>query len=66
MTRLGGRLNQRLSMVKGVAFTIPVSALASLEADSEVLSVTVDHPLQGLDDTTDDATNVESGMVCRI
>ncbi len=58
MTRLGGRLNHRLGMVKGVAFTIPVNALAALEADPEVLSVTVDHPLQGLDDTTDVATNV--------
>ncbi len=58
--RLGARLNHRLGMVKAIALTIPVSALPALEADPEILSVTVDHPLQGLDDITDDATNVSA------
>src|SRR5882672_88726 len=38
MQRLGGRMSTRLSLVKGIALTIPVSALAGLEADPDVLS----------------------------
>src|SRR5580700_336690 len=57
---LGARLNHRLGMVKGIALTIPVRALPSLEADPEVLSVTVDHPMKELDDTTDLATGMPS------
>ncbi|MFZ0437005.1 MAG: hypothetical protein WAL76_02705, partial [Candidatus Sulfotelmatobacter sp.] len=56
--RLGARLNHRLGMVKGIALTIPVSALPALEADPEILSVSIDHPMQGLDDITDAATGV--------
>jgi serine protease AprX len=56
--RLGARLNHRLHLVKGIALTIPASALPALEADPEILSVSVDHPMKGLDDTTDVATNV--------
>jgi serine protease AprX len=55
---LGARLNHRLGMVKGIALTIPVRALPALEADPEVLSVSVDHPMKELDDTTDVATGV--------
>jgi serine protease AprX len=55
---LGARLNHRLGVVKGIALTIPVSALPALEADPEIVSVSVDHPMKGLDDTTDAATNV--------
>ena len=58
MQRLGARLNHRLGMVKGIALTIPASALPALEADPEVVSVTVDHPMKGLDDITDVATSV--------
>jgi len=36
MQSLGGRLHTKLNVVKGAAFTIPVSALAALENDSEV------------------------------
>jgi len=57
---LGGRLNSKLSLVRGVAFTIPVSALPALEADPEVLSVSIDHPLKGMDDYTDAAMNVSA------
>src|SRR5271165_6570351 len=57
---LGARLNHRLGMVKGIALTIPVSALPALEADPEVLSVSVDHPMKGLDDTTDVVTGAPS------
>jgi serine protease AprX len=60
MQRLGGRLNHRLGMVKGIALTIPSSALPALEADPEVLSVSIDHPMKGLDDVTDAATNVSA------
>ncbi|MGA7400058.1 MAG: S8 family peptidase [Candidatus Sulfotelmatobacter sp.] len=57
---LGARLNHRLGMVKGIALTIPVSALPALEADPEILSVSVDHPMKGLDDTTDVVTGAPS------
>ncbi len=58
--RLGAHLNHRLGVVKGIALTIPVRALPALEADPEVLSVTVDHPMKELDDTTDLATGMPS------
>ncbi|MGB6402537.1 MAG: S8 family peptidase, partial [Candidatus Sulfotelmatobacter sp.] len=57
---LGARLNHRLHVVKGIALTIPVRALPALEADPEVVSVNVDHPMKELDDTTDIATGVPS------
>jgi serine protease AprX len=57
---LGARLNLRLHVVKGIAVTIPVRALPSLEADTEVQSVSLDHPLRALDEITDAATNVPS------
>src|SRR5882762_977691 len=60
MQRLGGRVSTRLSLVKGIALTIPVSALAGLEADPDVLSVSIDHPLQVLDDQTDTPTNIRA------
>ena len=37
-------------MIKAAAFTIPVSALPPLEADPEVASVTIDHPMNLMDD----------------
>jgi serine protease AprX len=58
--RLGARLNHRLHSVKGIALTIPVNALPALEADPEVLSVSVDHPMKGLDDVSDVATGVNA------
>jgi serine protease AprX len=56
----GGRLQSKLHMIKGAAFTIPVSALAALEADPEIVSVSIDHPMNVMDDTTNDATGVPS------
>jgi len=58
--RLGARLSHRLHTVKGIALTIPVNALPALEADPDVLSVSVDHPMKGLDDITDVATGMPS------
>jgi serine protease AprX len=58
--RMGAHLNHRLGVIKGIALTMPVSALPALEADSEVVSVSLDHPLRGLDEITDAATNVSS------
>ncbi|MFZ1158037.1 MAG: S8 family peptidase, partial [Candidatus Sulfotelmatobacter sp.] len=58
MQNLGGKLHAQLHVVKGAAFTIPVSALAALEADPDVVSVSIDHPMTGLDDTTDIATGI--------
>jgi serine protease AprX len=57
---VGARLHQRLGVVKGIAMTIPVSALPALEADPEIASVHVDHPMRSLDDTTDVATGVSA------
>ena len=54
----GGRLQAKLHMIKSAAFTIPVSALAALEADPEIVSVTIDHPMNVMDDLTNDATGV--------
>ncbi len=60
ITKLGAHLNHRLGMVKAIALTIPASALPALESDSEVLSVSFDHPLNGADDYTDAAANVSA------
>ena len=60
MQNLGGRLQSKLHFIKSAAFTIPVSALPALEADPEILSVTIDHPLNGLDDYVDAAANVSA------
>ena len=56
----GGRLHSKLHMIKGAAFTIPVSALPALEADPEIVSVTLDHPMNVMDDMTNDATGVNT------
>ncbi len=56
----GGRLHARLHMIKAASFTIPVSALAALEADPEIASVTIDHPMNVMDDLTNDATGVDA------
>ena len=56
----GGLLSAKLHMIKGAAFTIPVSALAALEADPEVASVTIDHPMNVMDDLTNTATGVKN------
>jgi serine protease AprX len=55
-----GRLQAKLHMIKSAAFTIPVSALAALETDPEIISVTIDHPMNVMDDLTNDATGVQS------
>jgi serine protease AprX len=60
MRNRGGLLHAKLHMIKSAAFTIPVSALAVLEADPEVVSVTIDHPMNVMDDLTNDATGVQS------
>src|ERR1043166_451038 len=56
----GGHLHAKLHMIKGAAFTIPVSALPLLEADPEIVSVTIDHPMNVMDDLTNGATGVAS------
>ena len=61
MQNRGGRLHSRLHMIKGASFTIPASALPALEADPDIASVTVDHPINMMmDDLTNDATGVEN------
>jgi serine protease AprX len=56
----GGLLHAKLHMIKGAAFTIPLSALPALEADPEIVSVSIDHPMNVMDDTTNDATGVNT------
>src|SRR5215467_4582125 len=56
----GGRLHAKLHMIKGASFTIPVSALPALEADPEIASVTIDHPMKLMDDTTDTVIGANS------
>ena len=56
----GARLHTKLHMIKGAAFTIPASALPALEADPDVASVTIDHPLTLMDDTTDNVIGAAS------
>ena len=46
MRNRGGLLHAKLHMIKSAAFTIPVSALAALESDPEVVSVSIDHPYE--------------------
>src|SRR5256885_12400545 len=57
MQSRGARLHSKLHTIKGAAFTIPVSALVSLANDPEVVNVSLDHPLKGMDDYTDAAMN---------
>ena len=56
----GAKLQAKLHSIKGAAFTIPVSALAALEADPEIESVSLDHPMNVMDDLTNDATGVSA------
>lgn len=60
MQTLGGRVQAKLNFIRSASFTIPVSALPALEADPEIVSVSIDHPLNGLDDYTDAAANVSA------
>jgi serine protease AprX len=60
MQARGGRLHAKLHLIKGAAFTIPVSALPLLEADPEIVSVSIDHPMNVMDDTTDSAIGTAS------
>ena len=60
MQNRGGLLHAKLHMIKGAAFTVPVSALPALEADPEIASVTIDHPMNVMDDLTNGATGVAS------
>lgn len=56
----GGVLKSKLHMIKGAAFTIPVSALVALNGDPEIVAVSIDHPMNVADDLTNDATGVPS------
>jgi serine protease AprX len=59
----GARLQSKLHMIKSAAFTIPVSALTALEADPEIVSVSIDHPMNVMDDLTNDATGVSAAGI---
>src|SRR5439155_14926734 len=47
MSKLGGRHLQKLNLVKGGLFTIPLSALAALADDSDVAYVSPNRSLKG-------------------
>ncbi len=58
--RLGAHLTHRLALVKAIAVTIPVSALPALQADPEVASIHLDHPVKGMDSTTNSVVGVSA------
>src|SRR4029077_1819729 len=58
MQNRGGHLHMKLDVIQGASFTIPESALPALEADPEIVSVSIDHPLHLMDDLTNGATGV--------
>ena len=60
MQSRGGFLHSKLHMIKGAAFTVPVSILPALEADPEIASVSIDHPMQVMDDLTNSAIGAGS------
>src|SRR5215469_14347292 len=60
MQSRGGRLHVKLHMIRAASFTIPVSALPALEADAAIESVTIDHPMKLMDDTTDSVVGASS------
>src|SRR4029077_1339723 len=60
MQNRGGHLHMKLDVIQCASFTIPATALPALEADPEIVSVSVDHPLKGMDDYTDAAMGVSA------
>ncbi|MFY9976617.1 MAG: hypothetical protein WAK22_00215, partial [Candidatus Sulfotelmatobacter sp.] len=60
MRNRGALLHSKLHMIKGAAFTIPVRSLPLLEADPEIVSVTIDHPMKEADDLTNGAIGTSS------
>jgi serine protease AprX len=57
---LGGRISNHLGLVNGAALAVPARSLAALANDPDVAFVSVDHPLQGMDDYTDSAMNASA------
>jgi serine protease AprX len=60
MRRRGGVLHSKLHLIKGAAFTVPVRALPLLEADPEIVSVSIDHPMKVADDLVNGAIGTSS------
>jgi len=59
MNGRGGRLHAKLHMINGAAFTIPASALPALEADPNVVSMTINHPMKVINNLTDSTINAD-------
>jgi serine protease AprX len=57
---LGAHVNSTLNLIRAFSLTIPVSALPALEAEPEIISISLDHPVHGTDDVTNDVTGVET------
>ena len=61
MQNRGGRLHNKLHMIKGAAFTVPVSASAPhWKPIQKSLRSQIDHPMNVMDDLTNGATGVFS------
>ena len=56
----GAALRSKLHLIRGAAFVIPLSALPLLEADPDIVSVSLDHPMNVMDDVTNSATGVQT------
>ncbi|MFZ1129315.1 MAG: S8 family serine peptidase, partial [Terriglobales bacterium] len=56
----GGKLSAHLELVNGGAFSLPASALKDLADDDEVLSISSDNALRGMDDFNDYAVQISS------
>jgi serine protease AprX len=56
----GARLNSKLSMVHGGAFTMSPAAIRALAMDGDVAFISPDRKLKGMDDLTDSAVGVST------
>jgi serine protease AprX len=60
MRSRGAVLHSKLHLIKGAAFTIAVRELPALEADPEIVSVSIDHPTKVADDLVNGAIGTSS------
>src|SRR5215472_2510732 len=56
----GGRLGMALGLIKGGAFSVPVSALNTLAEDDDIAFIAGDHQISAADDLTSAAINLSA------
>ena len=56
----GGKLGNRLGVINGASFSLPVSKLRELANDNEVAFISPDHQVKAADDLTDAAVGVSA------